>query len=103
MIQIQVYWTDIGADMNKLKGHEEIFYDDQKGARKCRISQEIDIEYVMEQERIQSNETIERERQQLEEDFIMDVVNDEADARDELNSTSNDNYDNQSLNRSGLA
>ena len=78
---------DKGADVKKLKGHKEIFYAYQKGSRKCRLSQDIDIEYEIEKDRIQLNETIERERHQLEEDCIMDVADDEAGARDELNRT----------------
>ena len=31
--------------MEKLTGHDKIFYDDQRTTRKCRISEEIDQEY----------------------------------------------------------
>ena len=61
---------DIGANMHTLNGPAEQFYADQKGSREGRISQEIDSEYEEEREKIQMNEIINKERQQLEEDVI---------------------------------
>ena len=68
-----------------------------------RISQEIDSEYEEEREKIQMNEIINKERQQLEEDVIMEVDSDYEKTELNLNSTFNEKNCNQSLNRSGLA
>ena len=42
---------DIGMDTSKLAGAERVFYHDQNGERKFRVSTEIDQDYVREQER----------------------------------------------------
>ena len=41
---------DIGKEMEKLVGREKEFYIDQLTTRECRISEEIDKEYVREQQ-----------------------------------------------------
>ena len=50
---------DIGKDMDKVIGNEKIFYEDQNGPRKCRISEEIDLEYA------EANELEETERKEM--------------------------------------
>ena len=64
--------------MNELTRTENIFYKDQRTSRECRISEDIDYDYKIEQERMQLNKSIEREREQLEEDFIMGDDDDNA-------------------------
>ena len=41
---------NIGTDMDSLKGAEKVYFEDQKGERKFRISEDIDQEYVAKQE-----------------------------------------------------
>ena len=50
---------DISKDVEKLSGREEIFYEDQKGDRQCRLSEEIDAEYEAERETRREKEAAE--------------------------------------------
>ena len=42
--------VDIGKGINLLTGNEKAFYEDQRHARECRLSEEIDEEYVFEKQ-----------------------------------------------------
>ena len=41
---------DIGQNMEKLDGQEKMFYEDKKGQRQGRLSEEIDTEYELAKE-----------------------------------------------------
>ena len=83
---------DIGRNMDTLEGNELIFYNDQKEKRDCRLSEEIDEEWVQQQ-------TIEKEQQEQEVEAQLEHENeqqmDESDEDDMINPD-------LSLNRSGL-
>ena len=57
--------------MGKLLGAEKIFYKDQKAARKCRISEEVDINFETERE-IAELQTIQNEEKQKR-NYISDI------------------------------
>ena len=57
---------DIGHNMEKLYGREKLFYEDQKGQRQGRLSEEIDIDYELaketsERELLEVNEMLQKE------------------------------------------
>ena len=57
---------DIGHNMEKLDGREKLFYEDQKGQRQGRLSEEIDIDYELaketsERELLEVNEMLQKE------------------------------------------
>ena len=54
---------DIGHDMDKLNDQEKIFYEDQKGMRKFRLSEEVDWEFEEERQRLVAEEEAEAEHQ----------------------------------------
>ena len=97
---------DIGVDMNSLVGDEKMFYEDQNSRRIGKISNEIDVEYVCEQE--EQN----RKRQKIEEELAaeelyINEVDDEV--INGYNNNTNDDINDEnsvnmsfSLNRSGL-
>lgn len=85
--------------MDKVTGDELLFYIDQKSARECRISEEVDKEYEKEQEAAIKQRIEEEERNQIEESYINDIDEEPIDI---LNSTFDDGIlNNTSLNRSG--
>ena len=86
---------DIGKDMDKVTGNEKIFYEDQNGPRKSRISEEIDLEYA---EAKELEETEMLEYQAKEEQFIL---GDTEETLWQNNSFDEMNQLNVSLNRSG--
>ena len=59
---------DIGQNMEKLDGQENLFYEDQKGQRQGHLSEVIDIEYELaketsERELLEMNEMLQKEEQ----------------------------------------
>ena len=93
---------DIGKNMEMLIGDEKLFYEDQKSERIGRLSSDIDLKYVIEQEEKYLNEIAELGIEEEEYSFaIIETLDDESDF---LNSTSiaQDCDINQSHNRSGL-
>ena len=57
---------DIGQNVEKLDGREKLFYEDQKGQRQGRLSEEIDIDYELaketsERELLEVNEMLQKE------------------------------------------
>ena len=57
---------EIGHNMEKLDGREKLFYEDQKGQRQGRLSEEIDIDYELaketsERELLEVNEMLQKE------------------------------------------
>ena len=101
---------DIGKEMEKLVGREKEFFIDQLTTRECCISEEIDEEYVREQQIIYEDIAEQQRVQQAEVEFIMDddeIIDlqvDYADVNEYLNSTMNvpaaSNHLNVSTNRS---
>ena len=85
----------IGKDMDKVTGNEKIFYEDQNGPTKSRISEEIDLEYA---EAKELEETEMLEYQAKEEQFIL---GDTEETLWQNNSFDEMNQLNVSLNRSG--
>ena len=41
---------DIGFDMDKLEGKEQLFYEDQKNKREGQLDKHVDVEYEQQQE-----------------------------------------------------
>ena len=86
---------DIGKEMEKLVGREKEFYIDQLTTRECRISEEIDEEYVREQQIIYEDIAEQQRVPQAEVEFIMDddeIIDlevDYADVNEYLNSAMN--------------
>ena len=62
---------DIGKNMDKVTCNEKIFYEDQNGLRKCRISEEIDLEYAEAKELEETEPKEMLGRQAKEEQFIL--------------------------------
>ena len=95
---------DIGQNMSKLDDREKLFYEDHKGQRQGRLSEEIDSEYELaketsEREFLEMNEMLQKEEQYARcED--LDVSFERSDV---MNSTTISNSTiNQSDDRSGL-
>ena len=91
---------NIGVDMDKLEGAEKVFYEDQKGDRKFRISEEIDKEYVKQKEQEWLQEKMEKEREEYE---LQGMEDDSVLDEDITKAATVDTNLNQSLNRSGLS
>ena len=99
----------IGKNMQKLTGHEKVFYSDQQTTREYRLSKEIDLEFETQQQLIQENKLTEKQQDQSEHDFIMQ--DDEQEVQEETPSdneateflNSSVNTSNISVNRSGHA
>ena len=92
---------DIGCNMDTLEGDEKLFYKDKKTQKLGRLDKKnIDEQY--EQELLRQAEQEELQRDQLEEDFIMqpldDIEQDEEEEEDEdsTNSTMNNTLDRSS-------
>ena len=81
---------DIGCNMDELEGDEKLFYEDQKNKRVGRLDTAIDEPYEQEQERLCEAQQVELEREQMEEDFIMQNLEDEQADEDTMNSTMNE-------------
>ena len=45
---------DVGHNTHELGGSKKIFYEDQQSTRECRISEEMDVVYEEEMERLNS-------------------------------------------------
>jgi hypothetical protein len=89
---------DIGQEMDGLTGNETSFYEDQKGARIFRLSEEIDTEYVAEREQEELIRLEEAQRQEGEESYIWDDDIEEQQQQCSYNETTQMDI---SLNRSG--
>ena len=89
---------DIGKDMDKVIGNEKIFYEDQNGRRKCRISEEIDLEYAEAKELQETERNEILECQTKEKQFIL---GDTEETLFQNNSLDETNQLDVSLNRSG--
>ena len=85
---------DIGCNMDTLEGDEKLFYEDKKTQRLGRLDEKnIDEQY--EQELLRQAEQEELQRDQLEEDFIMQPFDFEQEEEDEdpINSTMHNTLD----------
>ena len=60
------YLLDIGKDMHDVTGREKTFYEDQKSARECRLSEKIDEEFEIEQAEERSASKEEEAREEME-------------------------------------
>jgi hypothetical protein len=82
---------DIGCKMDELEGDEKLFYKDQKSRKIGQLDDKIDEQYEEEQELLRQTEQAQLLRDQLEEDFIMQPIeeNEQEDAEDPMNSTIN--------------
>ena len=89
---------DIGKNMDKVTCNEKIFYEDQNGLRKCRISEEIDLEYAEAKELEETEPKKMLGRQAKEEQFIL---GDTEETLLQNNSFDKTNQLDVSLNRSG--
>ena len=89
---------DIGVKMEELNGAEKVFYEDQKGERKFRISEEIDSGYIAQKEQ----EWLEQQ-QRKEEDLEFQGTKDVEDVEiDEVPSSPQPDLNN-SFTRPGLS
>ena len=89
---------DLGVEMDSLEGKEKVFYHDQKNTRICRLSVEIDDEWVEEQLVL-----IENERKIKEQEEEENCVDDEDELEDvEVTDPSLLDSSLMSVNRSGL-
>lgn len=60
---------NIGIEVDKLKGAEKLFYDDQTSVRKFRLSEEIDLEYEEEKARAFNESMEDMELEQMERSY----------------------------------
>ena len=81
--------------MEKLSGHEKVFYFDQQTTRECWPSEEIDLEFGKQQQSVQENKLKEKQQEQSEHDFIM-----QDDEQEEQEETPFDNKATEFLNSS---
>ena len=86
---------EISKNVEKLTGHEKVFYFDQQTTRECQPSEEIDLEFGKQQQSIQENKLKEKQQQQSEHDFIM-----QDDEQEEQEETPFDNEATEFLNSS---
>ena len=90
---------DIGQEMDGLTGNEKSFYEDQKGVRIFRLSEEIDSEYVAEREQ---EELIRLEEAQVQEGEESYIWGDDIEEQQQCSYNETTQMD-ISLNRSGHA
>ena len=91
---------DIGKDMDKLTGHEKLFYHDQKSMRECRLSEDIDEEFEEGRQAVIAMELDSEQEENAEYSFMMGEGEDlNNTSYDEFNSSSV-SYSNTSLNQS---
>ena len=71
---------DIGRNTDELTGAEEWFYKDHKNERKHRLSEDIDVEWVVEQEHLAEQSQLQQENQM---EVVMEAMEDDVDVEED--------------------